>query len=87
MSRREVGKYIEDLLAGRQPKPFAPDEFEAAQLRAAIDLTAAREGADEPQRPRNDALLQRQKRAKAVKNVVEVVLVFFAVFLCVKAGF
>ena len=48
MSRREVRKYIDDLLAGRPPTPFAPDEFEAAQLRAAIDLTAAREGADEP---------------------------------------
>ena len=48
MSRREVRKYIDDLLAGRPPPPFAPDEFEAAQLRAAIDLTAAREGADEP---------------------------------------
>jgi len=59
MSRRELRKYIDDLLAGRKPKPFTPDEFEAAQVRTAIDLTAAREGADEPRREFLDDLKAR----------------------------
>ena len=48
MSHRELRRYIDDLLAGRQPRPFTPDDFDAAQLATAIDLVAAREGADEP---------------------------------------
>ena len=41
MTRRDLRHYIDDMLEGRQPKGFTPDEFEAAQLRTAIDLTAA----------------------------------------------
>ena len=48
MTRRDLRRYIDDMLAGRQPKAFTPDEFEAAQLRTAIDLTAARDDAGEP---------------------------------------
>ena len=48
MSHRELRRYIDDLLAGRQPKPFTPSDFDASQLATAIDLAAAREGADEP---------------------------------------
>ncbi|WP_445167104.1 Rieske (2Fe-2S) protein [Mycolicibacterium sp. Dal123E01] len=48
MTRRELRRYIDDMLAGRQPKGFDPDDFEAAQLRTAIDLTAARDDAGEP---------------------------------------
>lgn len=48
MTRRELRRYIDDMLAGRQPKSFTPDEFDAAQLRTAIDLTAARDGAGQP---------------------------------------
>ena len=48
MTRRDLRRYIDDMLAGRQPKAFTPDEFEAAQLRTAIDLTATREDAGEP---------------------------------------
>ena len=48
MTRRELRRYIDDLLAGRQPKGFDPDDFEAAQLRTAIDLTVARDDAGEP---------------------------------------
>jgi cytochrome b6-f complex iron-sulfur subunit len=48
MNRRDTRKYIEDLLAGRRPKPFAPDDFEAEQIRTAIDLAASRPGADTP---------------------------------------
>jgi nitrite reductase/ring-hydroxylating ferredoxin subunit len=48
MTRRELRRYIDDLLAGRKPKRFDPDDFEAAQLRTAIDLTTARNDVDEP---------------------------------------
>ncbi|MBB3747792.1 nitrite reductase/ring-hydroxylating ferredoxin subunit [Mycolicibacterium sp. BK634] len=48
MTRRELRRYLDDMLAGRQPKSFSPDDFEAAQLRTAIDLTAARDDAGEP---------------------------------------
>jgi nitrite reductase/ring-hydroxylating ferredoxin subunit len=48
MTRRELRRYIDDMLAGHQPKSFTPDDFETAQLRTAIDLTAARDDAGEP---------------------------------------
>ena len=48
MTRRELRKYLDDLVAGRRPKPFTPDDFEAAQLRTAIELRAAGAGNDEP---------------------------------------
>lgn len=46
MNARGLRRYVDDLLRGRRPKPFAPDDFEAAQLRTAIELRAAREGAE-----------------------------------------
>jgi nitrite reductase/ring-hydroxylating ferredoxin subunit len=48
MNPRGLRRYIDDLLRGRRPRPFRPDDFEAAQLRTAIDLQAARPGADSP---------------------------------------
>lgn len=48
MTRRGVRKYVDDLLAGRRPESFPADDFEAAQIRTAIELRAARPGADEP---------------------------------------
>jgi cytochrome b6-f complex iron-sulfur subunit len=48
MSPRGVRRYIDDLLRGRRPRPFRPDDFEAAQIRTAIDLLAAKPGADAP---------------------------------------
>ena len=48
MNARGLRRYIDDLLRGRRPKPFRPDEFEAAQIRTAIDLRASRSGADAP---------------------------------------
>lgn len=36
-----VWRYVEDLLAGRRPRRFRPDEDEAAEVRAAILLRAA----------------------------------------------
>ncbi|MDT5238533.1 MAG: hypothetical protein QOD97_731 [Mycobacterium sp.] len=48
MNARGLRRYIDDLAAGRRPKPFEPDDFEAEQIRTAIDLQAARPGADAP---------------------------------------
>jgi nitrite reductase/ring-hydroxylating ferredoxin subunit len=48
MNARGLRRYVDDLLRGRRPRPFAPDDFEAAQLRTAIELRAAREGDDAP---------------------------------------
>jgi cytochrome b6-f complex iron-sulfur subunit len=48
MNARGLRKYIDDLLRGRRPKPFQPDDFEAAQIRTAIELRAGRPGGDAP---------------------------------------
>jgi cytochrome b6-f complex iron-sulfur subunit len=48
MNARALRRYIDDLLRGRRPKPFRPDDFEAAQIRTAIELQAARLGSDGP---------------------------------------
>jgi cytochrome b6-f complex iron-sulfur subunit len=48
MNGRGLRMYVDDLLRGRRPKPFRPDDFEAAQIRTAIDLQAARLGSDAP---------------------------------------
>jgi cytochrome b6-f complex iron-sulfur subunit len=48
MNARGLRRYIDDLLRGQRPNPFRPDDFEAAQIRTAIDLQAARPGADAP---------------------------------------
>jgi nitrite reductase/ring-hydroxylating ferredoxin subunit len=59
MNARGVHRYVEDLLRGRRPRGFAPDDFEAAQLRTAIDLNATRDGADEPRQDFLDDLHRR----------------------------
>jgi len=48
MNARGLRHYVDDLLRGRRPKAFAPDDFEAAQIRTAIELRAARQGDDAP---------------------------------------
>src|SRR5258707_8048490 len=48
MNAQGLRRYVDDLLRGRRPKPYRLDDFEAAQIRAAIDLRAARPGADAP---------------------------------------
>ena len=48
MNVRGLRRYVDDLLGGRRPRPFRPDDFEAAQVRTAIDLRAARMGSDAP---------------------------------------
>jgi nitrite reductase/ring-hydroxylating ferredoxin subunit len=41
-------RYVQDLLRGKRPRGFRPSPEEAAELRAAITLAAARPDADEP---------------------------------------
>ena len=48
MNARGLRRYVDDLLRGRRPKPFAPDDFEAAQIRTAIELRAAGQADTEP---------------------------------------
>lgn len=48
MTRRGVRKYVDDLLAGRRPGSFPADDFDAAQIRTAIELRAAQPDAGEP---------------------------------------
>ena len=48
MNPHALRRYIDDLLRGRRPKPFHPDDFEAAQIGTAIDLQAVRLGGDVP---------------------------------------
>jgi cytochrome b6-f complex iron-sulfur subunit len=62
MNERKTRRYIDDLLGGRRPKPFNPDDFEATQIRTAIDLAAARPDNDAP---RPEFLADLQKRLAA----------------------
>ncbi|BBY07286.1 QcrA and Rieske domain-containing protein [Mycobacterium noviomagense] len=62
MNAGRLRRYVDDLLRGRRPKPFQPDDFEAAQIRTAIDLTAARMGGDAP---RQEFLTDLHRRLKA----------------------
>jgi cytochrome b6-f complex iron-sulfur subunit len=63
MNARGLRRYLDDLAAGRRPRSFEPDDFEAEQIRTAIDLQAARRGADEP-RPEFLADLQSRLAAQ-----------------------
>jgi cytochrome b6-f complex iron-sulfur subunit len=44
MSARDVRRFVEDLLRGRRNRSFRPDDEDAAQMRTAIELRAARAG-------------------------------------------
>ena len=48
MTGRGLRRHLDDLLAGRRPRPFRPTPAEADELRVAIALRAARPRADEP---------------------------------------
>jgi cytochrome b6-f complex iron-sulfur subunit len=48
LNARGLRRYIDDLLCGRRPRPFVADGFEAAQMRTAIELRAARTASDAP---------------------------------------
>jgi nitrite reductase/ring-hydroxylating ferredoxin subunit len=62
MNARGLRRYVDDLLKGRRPKPFAPDDFEAAQIRTAIELRAARQGAGVDDAPRQEFLSDLHRR-------------------------
>src|SRR6202044_434680 len=68
MNARALRRYIDDLLRGHRPKPFQPDDFEAAQIRTAIDLQAARLGSDAP---RQEFLTDPRSRLAAQHNSAE----------------
>jgi cytochrome b6-f complex iron-sulfur subunit len=68
MNPRGLRRYLDDLLRGRRPKPFRPDDFEAAQIRTAIDLQAARLGSDAP---RQEFLTDLRSRLAAQHNSAE----------------
>ena len=59
MNARGLRRYVDDLLRGRAPKQFAPDDFEAAQIRTAIELRAAGQGDDAPRHEFLDDLHRR----------------------------
>jgi Rieske Fe-S protein len=67
MNPRGLRRYIDDLLRGCRPKPFRPDDFEAAQIRTAIDLQAARLGSDAP---RQEFLTDLRRRLAAQQDGV-----------------
>jgi cytochrome b6-f complex iron-sulfur subunit len=48
MNARGLRRYVDDLLDGRRPRPFDADGFEAAQIRTAVELRAARTASDAP---------------------------------------
>jgi cytochrome b6-f complex iron-sulfur subunit len=48
VSRRTVRRFVEGLLRGQRTQRARPDDFEARQIRTAIDLRAARLGSDSP---------------------------------------
>jgi cytochrome b6-f complex iron-sulfur subunit len=48
MTRRPLRRHLDDLAAGRRPRPFRATAADAEELRAAIELRAARPGAAEP---------------------------------------
>ena len=60
---RHASLHRRPAAAAAGPKPFQPDDFEAAQIRTAIDLPAARPGADAP-RPEFLADLQSRLAAQ-----------------------
>src|SRR6185295_19860679 len=62
MSARGLRRYIDDLLDGRRPRPFDADRFEAAQIRTAIELRAARMASGAPS---EDFLTDLQRRLAA----------------------
>ncbi len=48
MSRRPVRRFVDGLLQGRPTERARPDDIEAREMKAAIELRAARTGSDSP---------------------------------------
>ena len=59
MTGRGVRRYLDDLLRGDRPRPFRATQADADELRAAIELRAARPGDDDPREGFLDELHQR----------------------------
>ncbi|MEM6104748.1 Rieske (2Fe-2S) protein [Mycobacterium sp. 050272] len=62
MNARGLRRYVDDMLRGRRPKPFAPTDFEAAQIRMAIELRAAGQGCEAGAAPRQEFLTELHRR-------------------------
>lgn len=56
MNARGLRRYVDDLLRGHRPKAFQPDDFEAVQIRTAIELRAARPDAELADAPSQEFL-------------------------------
>ena len=48
MSDKIVSRFVEGLLRGQSTERARPDDFEAEQMKTAIELRAARLGSDAP---------------------------------------
>jgi len=48
VSEKNVRRFVDNLLAGRPTERARPDDFEAEQMKAAIELRSARLGSDAP---------------------------------------
>ena len=59
MTDRGLRRHLDDLLAGRRPRPFRATPAEAEELRVALELRAARPGADAPREGFVDELHRR----------------------------
>jgi Rieske Fe-S protein len=56
---RELRRHLDDLVAGRRPRPFRATEDDADELRVALELRAAAPGADTPREGFADELHRR----------------------------
>jgi cytochrome b6-f complex iron-sulfur subunit len=59
MIGRGLRRYLDDLLAGRRPRPFRATQADAEELRVALELRAARPDADVPREGFVDELHRR----------------------------
>jgi cytochrome b6-f complex iron-sulfur subunit len=70
MTGRGLRRHLDDLLAGRRPRPFRATRAEADELRVAIELRAAAPGADAPREGFVDELHRRLAAELAVPEPV-----------------
>jgi nitrite reductase/ring-hydroxylating ferredoxin subunit len=59
MSGRGLRRYVDDLLAGRRPRPFRATQADAEELRVTLELRAARPDANAPREGFIDELHRR----------------------------
>ena len=59
MTGRGLRRHLDDLVAGRRPRPFRATEEDAEELRVALELRAARPDADAPREGFVDELQRR----------------------------